>query len=105
MPASVEDFIQALDKCLPEVFAGPKLDKLTGGIFTWSSFRTRLSRGQVPRQCFGPRLSANAPTPILKEPFLIWLRQWLEEETLRASAKRPAFACKLTNPTQSSLEA
>jgi hypothetical protein len=92
-----EAHIQAVAEALPPVFAGPEIDRLTGGAYTWSSIRTRKSRGEIPPGCFGIPLGANSPTPMLREPFLAWLRQ-LAEEAEQAPAKRLPVARKLANP-------
>jgi hypothetical protein len=69
----LDAFFEALDRSLPDVFAGPRIYELTGGVFTWSGIRTRRSRKQIPEECFGPRVGPNSPTPIVKEPFLQWV--------------------------------
>jgi hypothetical protein len=79
-------FIEALERSLPEVFAGPKIDELTGCVFTWSAIRTRRSRKQIPEECFGPRVGPNSPTPMVKGPFLQWVRGEAASEPSRATA-------------------
>ena len=76
---AASDYLNALARALPEVFAGPRIGDLTGGAFTWESIRTRKSRGLIPQKCFGKRIG-NGPTPMLREPFIRWVAETVAGE-------------------------
>jgi hypothetical protein len=90
MVALNDDVIDALEESLPAVFAGVRLAQLTGGLFTWSAIRTRRCRGQIPEECFGSPFNLNAPTPMLKAPFLAWLRQRQPLQQIGGVSRIPA---------------
>ena len=69
-----EDYIKALKAAPPPVFPGPSLDELTGGLYSWGSIQNFRRRGEIPKECFGPRLGgSNAPTPMVRDRFIAWL--------------------------------
>ena len=72
LPTEHGDYIAALERALPPIFAGPAIDRLTGGLFTWSGIRTRKSRGTIPLDVFGPPAPSGA-TPIIRDRFLSWV--------------------------------
>jgi hypothetical protein len=71
--AALKEYIDALKRALPEVFSGPAIGKLTGNLFSWGSIRNLRAQGEIPEECFGPRLGgSNAPTPVLRDKFITW---------------------------------
>ena len=73
MKNDLQDYTDALKRALPEVFSGPALGRLTGGLFSWGSVRNLRAQGEIPEECFGPRIGgANAPTPVLRDKFIAW---------------------------------
>jgi hypothetical protein len=71
--AALQEYVDALKRALPEVFSGPAIGKLTGGLFSWGSVRNLRAQGEIPEECFGPRIGgANAPTPVLRDQFIAW---------------------------------
>jgi hypothetical protein len=88
----MKDYLAALEQALPAVFAGPEIDRLTAGIFTWKGIRTRRRRGQIPEACFGIRIG-NGPIPMLKGPFLKWVGTEVASASDRpAASAEPAAA-------------
>jgi len=86
----LQDYIEALRQALPPVFAGPNIGELTGGLFSWGSIKNLRAQGKIPETCFGPRSGkSNAPTPLLRDPFLAWLEERVEARRSTPETKPP----------------
>lgn len=61
--------VDTLRDSLPPIFAGPKIDNLTGGALRWRTIQNKRSRREIPDTCFvrsGPRVL------VCRDPFLDW---------------------------------
>lgn len=61
--------VQALEAALPPVFAGKRLDALTGQAFRWKSIQNLRSLKLIPQSIF---FRAGRAVAILRAPFIEW---------------------------------
>ena len=54
---------------LPAVFAGTKLDELTGSAIAWGTIQNKRTKSEIPEDCF---LRSGRIVLIVRDPFLTW---------------------------------
>lgn len=72
----MQDIVDQLRKELPATFAGPQMDKLTGGALCWRTIQNRRSRREIPEECFF-RSGTSGPTLVRRDRFLDWWQSTL----------------------------
>lgn len=68
--------IADLRDVLPPIFAGTKLDELTGGAICWRTTQNSRSKREIPDECF---VRSGAKVLVRRDAFLDWWATTLSE--------------------------
>jgi hypothetical protein len=79
--------VDKLRALLPPIFAGPKIDELTGGAFNWGTIANQKSQGKIPLNCFVR--SGAGPNLVDRDLFLDWWATTLSDARQRRRATPP----------------
>ncbi len=78
----MEKLLEQLHQELPAVFAGPRIDELSGGAIAWGTIQNKRSRKEIPADCFvysGPKVL------VVRDRFLDWWATQLNAAPVNAA--------------------
>ena len=64
-----DDLLDQLQLEWPAIFAGPKINELSGGAIVWATIQNMRSRREIPADCF---IRSGSKVLVARDKFLGW---------------------------------